>query len=208
MPRVGSESRHPKLWDSRGSSTNKHTSPNNHYSSSTHQRQCQPNKHQPTPAERPLAKSSTSSTRSQLCWYAKTAPHQLALISDTAQNTHLDRQQLSYCVSLIENGANPEALAVRTSLFSFEAQQRLTSRAVQLFGAICARDLYLMLNILTLHRRSYCSCAKSIQLLLSMAMQRRVQPRADVNQNPRQCLCSLARAFACIDVSCNIKPIN
>jgi mitotic-spindle organizing protein 1 len=28
------------------------------------------------------------------------------------QNTHLDRQQLSYCVSLIENGANPEALAV------------------------------------------------------------------------------------------------
>ena len=29
------------------------------------------------------------------------------------QNTHLDRQQLSYCVSLIENGANPEALAVR-----------------------------------------------------------------------------------------------
>lgn len=29
------------------------------------------------------------------------------------QNTNLDRQQLSYCVSLIENGANPEALAVR-----------------------------------------------------------------------------------------------
>ncbi|KAF2855701.1 hypothetical protein T440DRAFT_513800 [Plenodomus tracheiphilus IPT5] len=27
------------------------------------------------------------------------------------ENTHLDRQQLSYCVSLIENGANPEALA-------------------------------------------------------------------------------------------------
>ena len=32
--------------------------------------------------------------------------------SDSPQNTHLDRQQLSYCVSLIENGANPEALAV------------------------------------------------------------------------------------------------
>ncbi|OAL54325.1 hypothetical protein IQ07DRAFT_264300 [Pyrenochaeta sp. DS3sAY3a] len=31
----------------------------------------------------------------------------------TLLNTHLDRQQLSYCVSLIENGANPEALAVR-----------------------------------------------------------------------------------------------
>ncbi|KAH7116040.1 mitotic-spindle organizing gamma-tubulin ring associated-domain-containing protein [Dendryphion nanum] len=31
----------------------------------------------------------------------------------TLLNTHLDRQQLSYCVSLIENGAHPEALAVR-----------------------------------------------------------------------------------------------
>ncbi|PVH95678.1 hypothetical protein DM02DRAFT_731683 [Periconia macrospinosa] len=30
----------------------------------------------------------------------------------TLLNTHLDRQQLSYCVSLIENGANPEALAL------------------------------------------------------------------------------------------------
>ncbi|KAF1955987.1 hypothetical protein CC80DRAFT_474004 [Byssothecium circinans] len=29
----------------------------------------------------------------------------------TLLNTHLDRQQLSYCVSLIENGAHPEALA-------------------------------------------------------------------------------------------------
>ncbi|KAF2273538.1 uncharacterized protein EI97DRAFT_342988, partial [Westerdykella ornata] len=29
----------------------------------------------------------------------------------TLLNTHLDRHQLSYCVSLIENGANPEALA-------------------------------------------------------------------------------------------------
>ncbi|KAJ4351793.1 uncharacterized protein N0V89_007137 [Didymosphaeria variabile] len=29
----------------------------------------------------------------------------------TLLNTKLDRQQLSYCVSLIENGANPEALA-------------------------------------------------------------------------------------------------
>ncbi|KAK4506585.1 hypothetical protein PRZ48_000317 [Zasmidium cellare] len=26
-------------------------------------------------------------------------------------NTNLDRQSLSYCVSLIENGVNPEALA-------------------------------------------------------------------------------------------------
>ena len=29
-----------------------------------------------------------------------------------AQNTHLDRTTLSICVSLIENGVNPEALAV------------------------------------------------------------------------------------------------
>ena len=31
----------------------------------------------------------------------------------TIQNTGLDRQSLSVCVSLIENGVNPEALAVR-----------------------------------------------------------------------------------------------
>ena len=30
------------------------------------------------------------------------------------QNTQLDRHTLSYCVSLIENGVNPEALAVRS----------------------------------------------------------------------------------------------
>ncbi|RPA87768.1 hypothetical protein BJ508DRAFT_357354 [Ascobolus immersus RN42] len=29
----------------------------------------------------------------------------------TILNTHLDQQTLSYCVSLIENGVNPEALA-------------------------------------------------------------------------------------------------
>lgn len=29
----------------------------------------------------------------------------------TLLNTHLNRPQLSYCVSLIENGINPEALA-------------------------------------------------------------------------------------------------
>ncbi|OCK77396.1 hypothetical protein K432DRAFT_384722 [Lepidopterella palustris CBS 459.81] len=29
----------------------------------------------------------------------------------TLLNTNLNRQQLSYCVSLIENGVNPEALA-------------------------------------------------------------------------------------------------
>ena len=34
------------------------------------------------------------------------------LANNTQQNTDLDRQSLSYCVSLIENGVNPEALAV------------------------------------------------------------------------------------------------
>lgn len=31
---------------------------------------------------------------------------------NTSKNTHLDRPQLSLCVSLVENGVNPEALAV------------------------------------------------------------------------------------------------
>jgi len=34
------------------------------------------------------------------------------------QNTNLDRTQLSLCVSLIENGVNPEALAVSPSPLS------------------------------------------------------------------------------------------
>jgi len=34
--------------------------------------------------------------------------------NDAQKNTDLDRQSLSYCVSLIENGVNPEALAVST----------------------------------------------------------------------------------------------
>lgn len=34
------------------------------------------------------------------------------------QNTQLDRGQLSLCVSLIENGVNPEALAVCIGLWS------------------------------------------------------------------------------------------
>lgn len=42
-------------------------------------------------------------------------PSTAQYINETSQNTHLDRQQLSYCVSLIENGANPEALAVSFS---------------------------------------------------------------------------------------------
>jgi hypothetical protein len=37
-------------------------------------------------------------------------------VNKDIQNTDLDRQSLSYCVSLIENGVNPEALAVSLSL--------------------------------------------------------------------------------------------
>jgi mitotic-spindle organizing protein 1 len=36
----------------------------------------------------------------------------LSSLTRLLQNTGLNRQQLSYCVSLIENGVNPEALAV------------------------------------------------------------------------------------------------
>jgi len=35
--------------------------------------------------------------------------------TDRVQNADLDRQTLSICISLIENGVNPEALAVRSS---------------------------------------------------------------------------------------------
>jgi mitotic-spindle organizing protein 1 len=38
----------------------------------------------------------------------------IARLSVTVQNTQLDRNVLAHCVSLIENGVNPEALAVST----------------------------------------------------------------------------------------------
>lgn len=34
-------------------------------------------------------------------------------------NTHLDRDQLATCVAMIENGVNPEALAVRVMLVAY-----------------------------------------------------------------------------------------
>ena len=37
----------------------------------------------------------------------------------TLLNTRLDRTQLSLCVSLIENGVNPEALAVGFDLYCY-----------------------------------------------------------------------------------------
>ena len=42
------------------------------------------------------------------------------LLTWSLQNTHLDRQTLSYCVSMIENGVNPEALAVGRSGASYD----------------------------------------------------------------------------------------
>ena len=42
--------------------------------------------------------------------------HELIIIPMVQQNTHLDRSTLSLCVSLIENGVNPEALAVSSRL--------------------------------------------------------------------------------------------
>lgn len=54
-----------------------------------------------------------------------------------SQNTHLDRQQLSYCVSLIENGANPEALAVCSNPIHPEGSSVCSvSRAVQHQGRL------------------------------------------------------------------------
>lgn len=38
-------------------------------------------------------------------------------------NTHLDRPQLSLCVSLIENGVNPEALATAIRDLRHEAEE-------------------------------------------------------------------------------------
>lgn len=68
------------------------------------------------PKSEPHARQSTSCTKSPLCSYAKPCPQvhtKDRMMLTTYQNTDLDRQSLSYCVSLIENGVNPEALAVR-----------------------------------------------------------------------------------------------
>ncbi|KAF2121571.1 mitotic-spindle organizing gamma-tubulin ring associated-domain-containing protein [Lophiotrema nucula] len=56
----------------------------------------------------PQAQSATSSEVKR-----KAAREVIDILHEIATllNTNLDRQQLSYCVSLIENGANPEALA-------------------------------------------------------------------------------------------------
>ncbi|CAI9632451.1 hypothetical protein GT037_010204 [Alternaria burnsii] len=55
----------------------------------------------------PAAEQSSADARRKAAREVIDILHEIA----TLLNTHLDRQQLSYCVSLIENGANPEALA-------------------------------------------------------------------------------------------------
>jgi hypothetical protein len=78
------------------------------------------------PRKKPPAKQSISCTKSPRSSYASPLPSQLNQINKPGepliatltaiQNTDLDRQSLSYCVSLIENGVNPEALAVSLPL--------------------------------------------------------------------------------------------
>ena len=58
--------------------------------------------------------------------------------ADCTQNTHLDRQSLSYCVSLIENGVNPEALAVREPIYVLRNLMSLTRRAEFDQGLACS----------------------------------------------------------------------
>ncbi len=40
-------------------------------------------------------------------------PEMQGVAAHRPQNCHLDRRSLSICISMIENGINPEALAVR-----------------------------------------------------------------------------------------------
>jgi hypothetical protein len=84
---------------------------------------------------KPRGRLLTSFTRLRPCWYAT---RDVVARRDTyrVQNTHLDRQQLSYCVSLIENGANPEALAV--SLFHAE----ISCSAAVPINAYCASECH------------------------------------------------------------------
>lgn len=61
------------------------------------------------------ARSLTSSPRFRYCLYnplTRLVPLQAKLIQPVVKNTHLDRPTLSLCVSLIENGIDPEVLAV------------------------------------------------------------------------------------------------
>ena len=72
----------------------------------------------------------------QLCRFNR-AWHELI---KSSQNTHLDRKQLSLCVSLIENGVNPEALAVCSSFKSSSCSTflALPSIGVCLFTCACS----------------------------------------------------------------------
>lgn len=49
-------------------------------------------------------------------------------------NTHLDRSQLSLCVSLLENGINPEALAAIVKELHDEGDRRRVTRLESEYG--------------------------------------------------------------------------
>ncbi|KAL2011769.1 hypothetical protein VTN00DRAFT_4487 [Thermoascus crustaceus] len=51
----------------------------------------------------------------------------------TLLNTHLDRTELSLCVSLIENGVNPDALAVGYGDLRYFAVIDTEADAIRLF---------------------------------------------------------------------------
>ena len=53
-----------------------------------------------------------------------TSPAGIELTVTRAQNTQLDRTSLSLCVHLIENGVNPEALAVSSPAFGHRQRPR------------------------------------------------------------------------------------
>lgn len=68
--------------------------------------------HPPCPTPRstpPLSRPSTSSTRSPPSWFARLSRGPRC--ADAPQNCHLGRRTLSICISMIERGVNPEALA-------------------------------------------------------------------------------------------------
>ncbi|KAK3069170.1 hypothetical protein LTR53_012704 [Teratosphaeriaceae sp. CCFEE 6253] len=60
----------------------------------------------------------------------KAARDTIAILHEisTLLNTNLDRQSLSYCVSLIENGVNPEALAVSSTRTLPMESEKLTAQ--------------------------------------------------------------------------------
>ncbi|KAL2381272.1 hypothetical protein RJZ90_004070 [Blastomyces dermatitidis] len=57
--------------------------------------------------------------------------HEISTILCLSQNTHLDRTELSLCVSLIENGVNPEALAIQQKIQRANTHPRLAQAVIK-----------------------------------------------------------------------------